>query len=244
MSHSTQTVQLVVPAVHHLYPETPPIRIPAANQKTPEMKPWDCLPSSYSNIVTPVQPSTSLVYLLCSPSGSATTTPEGSTPKRSRRRRRPVDLQGLKVKYKKLPVRFYDPGTNRILKKPPKGLMWNRGSTSSGPSLPCVRQLFRSLSPDLNSDQQQSDRPKGDTRDSAQNVRRRGRVSQAPPTSLQSRSEQVRGGRSRLPPSSRRTRVQAPPLQPRREGLRRTARKLRPRPLADSQAAESKRARQ
>lgn len=246
VSHSTQTVRLVVPAVHHQFPETPPIRIPAADQKTPEMQPWHRLPPSYSSIVTPVQPSTSLVYLLCSPSGSAPTIPEGSAPKRSRRRRRPVDLQGLKVKYKKLPVRFYEPGTNCILKKPPKGLMWKRGSASSGPSLPCVRQLFRSLSPDLNSDPLQGDRPKGDTVDSAQNVRRRGRASQAPPSSLQSRSEQVRAGRPRLPPSSRRTRVQAPPLQPRREGLRGTAlaRKLRPRPLAISQAAESKRARQ
>lgn len=243
MSHSTQTIRLVVPAVQYLFTEAPPISVPAADQRTPEMQTWHCLPQSYSNIITPVQPGTSLVYLLCSPSGS--TTPEGSTPKRSRRRRRPVDHQGLKVKYKKLPIQFYEPGTNRILKKPPKRIMWYRGSASLGLPPPCVRQLFRSLSPDLNSDQLWDEGLKGDTRDSVQTDRKGRRTSQAPPTSLHSRSKQESGGRPHLPPptSNRRTIVQAPPLQPRRESLRRTApvRKLRPRPPAISQ---SERARQ
>ncbi|XP_017296416.1 DBF4-type zinc finger-containing protein 2 isoform X2 [Kryptolebias marmoratus] len=223
VSHSTQTVRLVVPAVH-LFPEAPPISIPAAIQRTPEMQTWHRLPPSYSNIVTPVQSCTSIVYLLCSPSDSAPIALESTLPKRCRRRRRhPVDLQRLKVKYKKLPVLFYEPGTNRILKKPPKRLRRYRSSASLGPMPPCVRQLFRSLSPDLNTDQHRGEGPKADSRDSAQTDRRRGRTSQAPPTSLQSRSKQERGGRPRPPPSNRRSRVQAPPLQPRRDGLRRAA---------------------
>uniref|UniRef100_H2ZWS4 DBF4-type domain-containing protein n=1 Tax=Latimeria chalumnae TaxID=7897 RepID=H2ZWS4_LATCH len=41
---------------------------------------------------------------------------------------------------------YYDPLTNRILKMPPKGLIEGK----SKKKLPCVRQLFRSLSPDIN----------------------------------------------------------------------------------------------
>ncbi|XP_008298596.1 DBF4-type zinc finger-containing protein 2 [Stegastes partitus] len=256
VSHSTQTVRLVVPAVHQLTVEAPPSSIPAANQeaaeRTPEAQAWRCLPSSYYNIITPVQPRTSLVYLLCSPSGPAPacTPSPGSAPKRCRKKRRPLDQHGLKVKYKQLPVRFYEPGTNRILKNAPKGFLWRRGSAPTGPPPSCVRQLFRSLSPDLNTDrpaaaecaagssrvkgQQSPDPPFSNSsfllstlrRGSAETniARRRGRMSQAPPSSLDSRSERGRGGRrerTRPPASKRRTRAQATPPQPRREGLRR-----------------------
>ncbi|XP_040888011.1 DBF4-type zinc finger-containing protein 2 isoform X2 [Toxotes jaculatrix] len=230
VSHSTQTVQLVVPAVRQPALETLPTSVPAANpdvaERTPEVQTWHCLPPSYSNIITPVQPRTSLVYLLCSPSGPAPTcTPaHGSAPKRCRKKRRPLDVQRLKVKYKRLPVRFYDPGTNRILTNPPKGFLWRRGPAPSGPPPPCVRQLFRSLSPDLNTDRTPgeaaagSSRVKGHmsadppfshtnsfalgtlSRDSAQTdeqdtVRRRGRTSKTPPPPPHSRSERGRGGR-------------------------------------------------
>ncbi|XP_051797918.1 LOW QUALITY PROTEIN: DBF4-type zinc finger-containing protein 2 [Acanthochromis polyacanthus] len=242
VSHSTQTVRLVVPAVHQTA-EAPPSSIPATNQdaaeRTPEAQTWRCLPPSYHNIITPVQPRTSLVYLLCSPSGptpSCTPAP-GSAPKRCRKKRRPLDQQGLKVKYKQLPVRFYEPGTNRILKNPPKGITAPRLRPHCPPP-PCVRQLFRSLSPDLNTDRpagEGSSRVKGHgngsgfllgtlSRDSSQTdmVRRRGRTPQALPPSLDSRSERGRGGRRTRPPTSkRRTRAQAMPPQPRREGLRR-----------------------
>ncbi|XP_041834694.1 DBF4-type zinc finger-containing protein 2 [Melanotaenia boesemani] len=244
VSHSTQTVQLLVPSVHHLCPEAPPTAVPEANQgiaeQTPEMQTRRCLPPSYSNIFTPVQPRTSLVYLLCSPSGSAPSTPENSTPKRSRKRRRPLELQGLKLKYRRLPVRFYEPGTNRILKNPPRGLRWHRGSAPSGPSPPCVRQLFRSLSPDLNTDKPAGEGPKGDSflrstlrSDSAQAnvVQRPKRTSQAPPPMLDGRSEQVRRSRRerrRPPPSKRRTRSLAQPPPPRREGLRQAASRTLP----------------
>ncbi|XP_070712352.1 DBF4-type zinc finger-containing protein 2, partial [Pempheris klunzingeri] len=253
VSHSTQTVRLVVPAVRQPASEVPPTSFPAANQtaaeRTPETQTWRCLPPSYSNIITPLQPRTSLVYLLCSPSGPAPadTPAPCSAPKRCRRKRRPLDLSGLKVKYKRLPVRFYDPSSNRILKNAPKGCLWRRGSAPSSPPLPCVRQLFRSLSPDLNADRPPgegaagSSRVKGSrssdatfshansfllstlSRDSAQTDkqdtgRRRGRMSQAPPPPPLSRSG--RGGRSRPPLAKRRTRAQATPPQPRREGLR------------------------
>ncbi|XP_044043442.1 DBF4-type zinc finger-containing protein 2 isoform X2 [Siniperca chuatsi] len=239
VSHSTQTVRLVVPAVRKPASEAPPTSVPSANQdvaeRTPDVQTWRCLPPSYSNIITPLQPRTSVVYLLCSPAGPAPTyTPaQGSTPKRCRKKRRPLDLQGVKVKYKRLPVRFYDPSRNRILKNPPKGLLWHRGSTPSSPPPPCVRQLFRSLSPDLNTDRPPgegaagSSRVKGQrssdtvfshgnsfllstlSRDSAQTdkrdtVRRRGRTSQAPPP--HSTSERGRGGRR-----ERTQRTQPPP---------------------------------
>ncbi|TKS66697.1 Zinc finger-containing protein 2 [Collichthys lucidus] len=248
VSHSTQTVRLVVPAVRQSASEAPPSSGPAANQdaaeRTPDVQMWRCLPASYSNIVTPLQPRTSLVYLLCSPSGPApSNTP---APKRCRKKRRPLDLQTLKVKYKQLPVRFYDPTSNRILKNPPKGFLWRRGSTPSCLPPPCVRQLFRSLSPDLNTDRAAgSSRVKGQrssdtafshgnsfllstlSRDSAQSVkqdtvRRRRRTTQAPPPSPRSRSERGRGRRSeRTRPLMKKTSAQATPPPPRREGLRR-----------------------
>ncbi len=230
VSHSTQTVRLVVPAVRQPASEAPLSSVPAANQdageRTPDVQTWRCLPPSYSNIITPLQPRTSVVYLLCSPSGPAPTyTPvPSSTPKRCRKKKRPLDLQGLKVKYKRLPVRFYDPSSNRILKNPPKGFLWRRGSAPSNPPPTCVRQLFRSLSPDLNTDRPPGEGAAGSSRvkgqrssetafshansfllstlskDSAQTdkqdtVRRRGRTSQAPPPPPHSRSERGRGGR-------------------------------------------------
>ncbi|GLD68002.1 DBF4-type zinc finger-containing protein 2 isoform X1 [Lates japonicus] len=249
VSHGTQTVQLVIPAVCQTAPKTPPTSVPAANQdageRTPEAQTWRCLPPSYSNIITPVQSRTSLVYLLCSPSGPAPTcsSSPGSAPKRCRKKRRPLDLQGLKVKYKRLPVRFYDPGTNRILKNPPKGFLWCRGPTPSGPPPPCVRQLFRSLSPDLNTDRAPGEGASGSSRVKGQSSadspfshgssfllsalsRDSAQTSATPPPPPHGRLERGRGGRkerTRPPPSTRRTRAQAPPPQPRREGLRRAA---------------------
>ncbi|XP_039885686.1 LOW QUALITY PROTEIN: DBF4-type zinc finger-containing protein 2 [Simochromis diagramma] len=230
VSHSTQTVRLVVPAVHQLSPEAPPIDYPQANPEAAERTPlptWRSLPSSYSSIITPVQPRTSLVYLLSSPSGSAPNRVSalGSTHKRCRKKRRPLEQQGLKVKYKRLPVRFYDPASNRILKNPPRGLLWRRGSTPSGPPPPCVRQLFRSLSPDLNTDRTPTE-VKGHSsslllstlsRDSAQSD-----ITQAPPLNRLSESRRgARRERALPPPSQIQTRGQATPLHPRREGLRR-----------------------
>ncbi|XP_054654432.1 DBF4-type zinc finger-containing protein 2 [Dunckerocampus dactyliophorus] len=151
VSHSTQTVHLVIPTVCQSTTEATPTTCPPAGaERTPEVR-CKCLPPSYSPIVTPLQASTSLVYLLSSPTFPAPTCTRaaGHTPKRSRKRQRPQDFQRLKVKYKPFPVRFYDPRSNHIIKNPPKGL---KSSTPSGPLPPCVRQLFRSLSPDLNAE--------------------------------------------------------------------------------------------
>ncbi|KAM6958002.1 uncharacterized protein LKV04_022140 [Tautogolabrus adspersus] len=79
VSHGTQTVRLVFPAVRQSASEAPPISksdYPAnqdAAERTPEGQMWRCLPPAYSNIITPLQARTSVVYLLSSPSGPAPT---------------------------------------------------------------------------------------------------------------------------------------------------------------------------
>ncbi|XP_038126860.1 DBF4-type zinc finger-containing protein 2 isoform X1 [Cyprinodon tularosa] len=228
VSHSTQTVRMVIPTVHQLSSEAPPPNLPAANERTPETQMLHSLPPCYSSIVSPVQPRTSLIYLLCGPPCSVPTSPEGSAPKRCRRRRRPVDLQRFKVKYKRLPVKFYEPGTNQILRSPPQRALRPRGSAPSGqPPPPCVRQLFRSLSPDLNMDRRPEGGPKSDatllgTLSGRNTARRRGRT----PSAATCRSQ--RGGRPRPPQSQRRTQLKTPPPPPRREGLRRAAPSRKP----------------
>lgn len=236
VSHSTQTVRLLVPEVRPTNQETP---TPSANQvgaavtpRTPSGSAWRCLPSCYSNIVTPLQPRTSLLYLLATPPGHgpsphplatppgfADSPTPGSAPRRCRRKQRPLDLQGSKVKYKQLPMRFYDPDSRRVLKAPPP----HRGSTPS-----CRRQLFRSLSPDLNAHRPQGEGPsevKGQscsaillsalTKNPAQTETRggRGKMAKAQPRRL-------RPVRLRPLAAKRPIRAEAPP--PRREGLRRT----------------------
>lgn len=248
VSHSTQTARFAVPTVSQPAPEAPPSRIPPANQdaeKTPELLSWRCLPPSYSNVITPLQPRTSLVYLLCSPAGPAPTcTPAiGSAPKRCRKKRRPLDLQRVKVKYKRFPVMFYDLSSKRILKNPPKGFLWCSGSAPSSLPPPCVRQLFRSLSPDLNAEKLPDDGGSGSSRVKGQRlsdatspfrsrfllgtlsgdssstrktdtVKRRGRISQAP--------RGRRGRKERTRPPKRTVRAQATPPPPRRRGLNQT----------------------
>ncbi|XP_071384189.1 DBF4-type zinc finger-containing protein 2 [Centroberyx affinis] len=168
VSHGTQTVSLVVPAVRRPAPEIlapPPVRRAdretgesPGEEKTPETRAGPNslrLPPSYSRLVTPLQPRTSLLYLLCSPGNPASElgSPISPAPKRCRKRKRPPerDVQGLKVKYKRLPFMFYDPSSNRILKNAPKGFLLGSASAPKAPP-PVVRQLFRSLSPDLNSE--------------------------------------------------------------------------------------------
>ncbi|XP_063733516.1 DBF4-type zinc finger-containing protein 2 [Eleginops maclovinus] len=215
VSRSTQTVRLVVPAVrqseapHPEVPavcqsEAPPSVVPADNQEA-ERTPvsWRCLPAEYCDILTPLQPRSSLIYLLGpapphSPAANPATTHTGYAPRRCRRRWRPLASQGSKLKYKPLPMRFYNPTSNRILKHPPpsRGPGPPRGAVPSCPFPPCVRQLFRSLSPDLNAEGEGPSRVK------------------TPPPH--------RGGRRTQPqPPLRRTRSQASAPPPNREGLRR-----------------------
>ncbi|XP_075897912.1 DBF4-type zinc finger-containing protein 2 isoform X1 [Nelusetta ayraudi] len=243
VSHGTQTYRLLVPEVRPANQEAP---APAANQETAAAvtpvtarptggQAWRCLPSCYSPIVTPLQPCTTMLYLLplspgstplprplTMPPGLAHSLAPGSTPRRCRKKRRPLDQQGSKVKYKQLPVRFYDPNSRRVLKSLPP----SRGSAPS-----CRRQLFRSLSPNLNAHRPQGEGPpevKGQmcsaillstlSRDSAQSHRGgRSKVAKA----LLRRPRPLR-----LRPlvAKRSSRAEAPPPQapPRREGLRRT----------------------
>lgn len=227
VSHSTQTVRAVVPAVRPQASEIPSSNA-AANQdasaeRTPDAQTWHRLPASYLKIMTPLQPRTSLVYLLCSPSSSTNTAAVCPTRKHCRKKRRPLDLQGLKVTYKQLPVRFYEPSSNRILKNPPKGFLRHRGSTSSSVPPSCVRQLFRNLSPDLNADAHSFflstlDRDAADA-DKQHTVRGRDRMSQAPPYSRPERGRGLRKEKTCPIVSKSTVRTEAPAPQSRR-GLR------------------------
>ncbi|XP_061834651.1 DBF4-type zinc finger-containing protein 2 isoform X2 [Nerophis lumbriciformis] len=159
VSHSTQTIHFVVPTVNQPATQATPKSVPLlGTERTPEVQ-CKRLPPSYSPIITPLQASTSLVHLLCSPTFPAPlyTSAAGSAPKRSRRRQRPLDFQSSNVKYKPFPVCFYDHRSNRIIKNPPKGFVGTKSSPLSGPLPSCVRQLFRSLSPDLNAERLSGD---------------------------------------------------------------------------------------
>lgn len=221
VSHSTQTIQLVAPAVCQPGLEAPSTGISAPHQdteeRTPNIRSRQCLPRSYSKVMTPLQPGTSLVYLLCSPSTSSSTTAISPLPKRCRKKKRPLSLPGLKVTYKHFPLQFYEPSRHRILKKPPKGYLPHQGSTSSSLPPSCVRQLFRSLSPDLNADSH-SFLPNKLSRDAAHADTARGQN-----RGTQSRSERGRSSRkvkTCLPASTRRLRSEALNTQ----GLRRSQR--------------------
>ncbi|XP_029942418.1 LOW QUALITY PROTEIN: DBF4-type zinc finger-containing protein 2-like [Salarias fasciatus] len=196
VSHGTQTVPLASP-------EATPSTAASANRdaaQTPEAPTWRCLPPTYSTIISPVQPRTSTVYLLSSPAGPAPSRKRAAACplKYCRKRRRPLDLQGLKVKYRSVPVRLYEPGTNRILKAAPR-----RDSAPSDTPPAFVRQLFGSLSPDLNAPGVNGQRSADHDPDAqTDGVRRLGATAETSPIS--SRSGQSRG--TRPPPAKRPTR--------------------------------------
>lgn len=175
VSHGTQTTAAIIPTIRQrtldqtsTSPDilTLPCQDPGVDQeKTPEMKTRLCslrLPVSYSRIMTPLQPKTTLIYVLSSPETPSFDPKPRLRPiaRGNRRRKRSCDGcegdVGAKVKYKRVPLRYYDPATHRILKTPPKGL--NLTPSSSGlprpPQSHVVRQLFRSLSPDINTERQ------------------------------------------------------------------------------------------
>ncbi|KAI4880667.1 hypothetical protein NFI96_013457, partial [Prochilodus magdalenae] len=160
VSHGTQTISPSCPVVRRkslpeagTFSSVPEPQKEPSPERTPDMKTRLCalkLPASYCRIMSPLQPKT-VVYVLSSPDGG-----QGSlkpTPiKRMGRKRKSSDEEcALKYKYKKTPLKYYDPLTNRILKTPPKGI-----SSTSTKSLSHVRQLFRSLSPDINKERYSS----------------------------------------------------------------------------------------
>ncbi|KAJ8338525.1 hypothetical protein SKAU_G00374910 [Synaphobranchus kaupii] len=158
VSHSTQTNPLTSPVVKRKVMEKASTSLKDLEplqdfglERTPDMKTRLCalkLPESYSKIMCPLQAKT-LVYVLSSPdSGQGTLKPVAI--RRPGRKRKSSDSDSaFKYKYKKTPLKYYDPLTNRILKTPPKGVAIGKPKP-----FPHVRQLFRSLSPDINKEKQ------------------------------------------------------------------------------------------
>ncbi|XP_041117651.1 DBF4-type zinc finger-containing protein 2-like [Polyodon spathula] len=164
VSHGTQTSMVNYPVVKKriLRKYSDPTDARQARyeldcEKTPDMKTRLCalkLPEAYSKIMSPLQPK-SLVYVLSSPE----TTPCPLKPvclRKTRRKRKSTESEStIRYKYKTTPLKFYDSLTNRILKTQPKGIEICKPKTFTH-----VRQLFRSLSPDvkqLNDSQKEDD---------------------------------------------------------------------------------------
>ncbi|KAL7826168.1 hypothetical protein SRHO_G00339060 [Serrasalmus rhombeus] len=163
VSHGTQTTSPSCPVVRRkTLPEVGTLLSDPVTQKepsperTPDMKTRLCalkLPASYCRIMTPLQPKT-VVYVLSSPDGGQGTFKPTPIKRMGRKRKSSDEECALKYKYKKTPLKYYDPLTNRILKTPPKGM----SSMPRTKSLSHVRQLFRSLSPDINKERYSSAR--------------------------------------------------------------------------------------
>ncbi|XP_054029155.1 DBF4-type zinc finger-containing protein 2 [Dryobates pubescens] len=117
------------------------------NEKTPNMKTRLCalkLPESYSKIMSPVQPKT-VVYVLSCPEIKQCKGKPVDIPQMRKTRNSTDSKDSVRYKYKQCSFKYYDPLTNRILKTPPKSMV---GEKARKPSH--VRQLFRSLSSDVN----------------------------------------------------------------------------------------------
>nr|XP_034993887.1 DBF4-type zinc finger-containing protein 2 [Zootoca vivipara]XP_034993898.1 DBF4-type zinc finger-containing protein 2 [Zootoca vivipara]XP_034993907.1 DBF4-type zinc finger-containing protein 2 [Zootoca vivipara]XP_034993916.1 DBF4-type zinc finger-containing protein 2 [Zootoca vivipara]XP_034993926.1 DBF4-type zinc finger-containing protein 2 [Zootoca vivipara] len=116
------------------------------NEKTPTMKTRLCalkLPESYTKILNPLQPQTTVYVLSCPEMKPARSNAE-DIPKT----RRCYNLWGkdsIRYKYKQTSIKYYDPLTNRVLKTPPRSVAGEKAKKASH-----VRQLFRSLSLDAN----------------------------------------------------------------------------------------------
>lgn len=165
VSHGTQTTGVSFPVVRRKTVEgvSAPLDDAEASQgqtanstnETPQMKTRLCalsLPASYSKVMSPLQPKT-VVYVLSSPADSLPSLSKQPGKRRpgGGRKKKTCDLDSAsKYKYKRTPLKYYDPLTNRILKSPPKG-----APTTPNPKYYShVRQLFRSLSPDNNKERQ------------------------------------------------------------------------------------------
>lgn len=159
VSHGTQTVSQCCPVVRRKilpgigsFPSEP--QSDQSPERTPDMKTRLCtleLPASYGRIMSPLQPKT-VVYVLSSPDGGQSLFNPTPVKRMGGKRKLSEKECALKFKYKKTPLKYYDPLTNRILKAPPKGIT----IIPSAKTLSHVRQLFRSLSPDINKERYSS----------------------------------------------------------------------------------------
>ncbi|XP_067844201.1 DBF4-type zinc finger-containing protein 2 [Heptranchias perlo] len=162
VSHGTQTSDVTYPVVkkksRRMEQEPENSWTQPEQEERSDMKTRLCslrLPSSYSRIMSPVQPRT-VIYVLSSPdftSAAQATSREGKKNSKASE----DGASPTKYKYKKSPVKYYDPVTNRILKTPPSSFSAERMSRSSHH----VRQLFRSLSPDINMGRPAEERKSG-----------------------------------------------------------------------------------
>ncbi|XP_042192162.1 DBF4-type zinc finger-containing protein 2 [Callorhinchus milii] len=175
VSHGTQTSELRYPALKRKSRRDEAAAAaeegtavaqsaPREGEEMSEVKTRLCslrLPDSYSKILSPVQPRT-IIYVLSSPDLSpgagelsADPHPHPPPPGVGSGRKTPKALEDTRYTYKKSPVKYYDPTTNRIVKSPPRGLLLAKICRSPHH----VRKLFRSLSPDIN-----VERPPGGSR--------------------------------------------------------------------------------
>ncbi|RXM32116.1 Disintegrin and metalloproteinase domain-containing protein 23 [Acipenser ruthenus] len=152
VSHGTQTSMVNYPVVKKriLRKYSDPTDAKQARyelecEKTPDMKTRLCalkLPEAYSKIMSPLQPK-SLVYVLSSPENTQCSLKPVCFRKTGRKRKSTESESTMRYTYKMTPFKFYDSLTNRILKTQPKGVACKPKTFTH------VRQLFRSLSPDI-----------------------------------------------------------------------------------------------
>ncbi|XP_038604973.1 DBF4-type zinc finger-containing protein 2 isoform X2 [Tachyglossus aculeatus] len=153
VSHGTQTSLVNCPVVQRKTirkQQDPPAEktdLWLENDRTPNMKTRLCalkLPESYSKILSPVQPKT-VVYVLSCPEAKPGRGKPTNRLKARRSHNSSDSKDSVKYKYKQCSFKYYDPLTNRILKRPPKSPAREKAKKPAH-----VRQLFRSLSLDAN----------------------------------------------------------------------------------------------
>ncbi|XP_016082718.2 DBF4-type zinc finger-containing protein 2 isoform X1 [Ornithorhynchus anatinus] len=153
VSHGTQTSLVNCPVVQRKTirkrqdPLAEKTDLWLENDRTPNMKTRLCalkLPESYSKILSPIQPKTVVYVLSCPEAKQGRGKPTNSS--KVRRSHNSSDSKdSVKYKYKQCSFKYYDPLTNRILKRPPKSPAREKAKKPAH-----VRQLFRSLSLDAN----------------------------------------------------------------------------------------------
>ncbi|XP_033026000.1 DBF4-type zinc finger-containing protein 2 [Lacerta agilis] len=154
VSHGTQTSLLNYPIVKqkiirrdHEQPDQKGYFVWSENERTPTMKTRLCalkLPESYTKILNPLQPQTT-VYVLSCPEMKPSRGNGEDTPKTRRCYNSTDSKDSIRYKYKQTSIKYYDPLTNRVLKTPPRSVAGEKAKKASH-----VRQLFRSLSLDAN----------------------------------------------------------------------------------------------